>query len=661
MKNFLILALPKRKFLSPSPSIDRNDRLFPNIIEASQNLLFLNIDVQKDTKSDFMKVDYHQHALGEAASQAFQQAIKSPILTSGEEVQQFEAEFASYLKISHAVAVSSGTAALHLALLACGVGPGDEVITTPITFVATASAIVCTGAHPRFVDVDPFTGNLDISCVEKAIGPKTKAIIPVHLYGVMCDMEKLRELATFHRLLLIEDAAHCLEGQRNGIRPGLLGDMACFSFHPLKSITCGEGGAIVTKKLHIAQKLKKLRFLGIDRSLAQRNDIREFEWDVETIGWKYTLDNIRAAVLRTQFDLIEQHWRHRSEISQHYDTSFSNEPCIQTPCIPDDCRSAHHIYSIRVNPAHRNAIISDLRKRGVGVGIHYNPVHLLTCFKRKAERNPDRLPVAELFGESVISLPAHPFMTQDMIEYVVKTVREVVQRHCQATHRLSIVIASYNEEKTIGSVIKRIQALPIPTEVIIVDDASTDNTREIVNKIPKVHYVRMEKNSGRGPAIFKGIKVSTGNVVATFDADIEYYPEELPGLFNHLMNSKASAVFGSRFSQPNPFLYASYRWGNWVLTTACNLAWGLTISDLETAVKLIKGELARTMPPTLKKWDECPAFVAEIIKNGGTIEERPICYRPRTFSEGKKILPIAAFSILWRIFYERFLRRTSKE
>src|SRR5713101_3919206 len=215
-------------------------------------------------------IPFFRHDLGRAELDAVAEVLASPVLTTGETVSRFERCFADYLGCRCAVAVTSCTGALHLSMLALGIGPGDEVITTPMTFIATATAILEAGAAPVFVDVEPNSGNLDVSGIEAAITQRTRAIIPVHLYGQMCDMRAMRKIADRHGLYIIEDAAHCVEGDRDGIRPGQLGDTACFSFYATKSLTCGEGGAVVTNHETLAAKLRALRLHGMTKAAADR-------------------------------------------------------------------------------------------------------------------------------------------------------------------------------------------------------------------------------------------------------------------------------------------------------------------------------------------------------------------------------------------------------
>src|SRR5437764_11113283 len=224
------------------------------------------------------------------------EVLGQPILTTGEYVERVERMLADYLGVQHCLCVMSCTGAMHLSLLALGIGPGDEVITTPMTFIATATAIIEAGATPVFVDVEPDTGLLDPNRVEAAITPRTRAIVPVHLYGQMCDMRALRDLANRRGLFLIEDAAHCIEGIRDGVRPGLLGDTACFSFYATKNLTCGEGGAVVCNDDKLLEKLRLLRLHGMTKTAADRAREGYQHWDMVELGWKYNMDNIQAAL-----------------------------------------------------------------------------------------------------------------------------------------------------------------------------------------------------------------------------------------------------------------------------------------------------------------------------------------------------------------------------
>ena len=217
-----------------------------------------------------INIPFYRHDIGEPELELIKEVFNSPILTTGQFTEQFEEKFAVYTGMPYVLGVTSCTGALHMALLGMDIGPGDEVITTPLTYVATGTAIVSAGATPVFVDVEEDTGNIDAKKIEKAITDRTRAILPVHLYGLMCDMLSIRDLAQQYGLKIIEDCAHCVEGIRQGIRPGQLGDAACYSFFATKNLTCGEGGAIALNNRKIYDRLKRLRLHGATKSAVDR-------------------------------------------------------------------------------------------------------------------------------------------------------------------------------------------------------------------------------------------------------------------------------------------------------------------------------------------------------------------------------------------------------
>ena len=225
---------------------------------------------------------------------------------------------------------SACTGAMHLSLLGLGIGPGDEVITTPMTFIATATAILEAGATPVFVDVEPDTGNLDAERVEAAITPRTKAILPVHLYGLMCDMRALRAIADRHGLTLVEDAAHCVEGMRNGVRPAELSATACFSFYATKNLTCGEGGAIATDDTALYEKLRLLHLHGMTKTAFDRSREGYTHWDMVELGWKYNMSNIEAALLLPQFERMAGKLEQRDKLARAYDERLGGS-CRRDP------------------------------------------------------------------------------------------------------------------------------------------------------------------------------------------------------------------------------------------------------------------------------------------------------------------------------------------
>ncbi len=373
------------------------------------------------------RIEFYKHNIGPAEIASVTTVLESLFLSTGSVVRDFEDRFAAYLDAPHVVGLTSCTAALHLTLLAHGIGPGDEVVTTPMTFVATANAILHTGARPVFVDVEPETGNLDAGRIEAAITPRTRAILPVHLYGQMCDMRALRDIADRRGLVVIEDAAHALEARRDGVRVGQLSEAGCFSFYATKSITSGEGGAIVTSSAAVADQIRKLRLHGMDLSAADRYTKRYQHWDVEYCGWKYNMDNIQAALLIPQIGRIEEQWERRETISRRYEAEFSNLPGLAFPKVLPGSKSGRHLFTIWVAPERRDEILWKLQDEHIGVGVNYRAVHLLRYYRAAVGSTEGMFPVAEDIGQRTISLPLYPKLTDGEVDYVIETVRSIVR------------------------------------------------------------------------------------------------------------------------------------------------------------------------------------------------------------------------------------------
>ncbi len=371
-------------------------------------------------------VEFFKHNLGPPEIAKLTEVLNTPILTTGAVVQEFEEKFAAALGARHAVGVTSCTAALHLSLLAHDIGAGDEVITSPMSFVATSNAVLHAGATPVFVDVEPKTGNIDADLIEGAITSRTKAIIPVHLYGQMCDMRRIRQIADRHSLIVIEDAAHALEAERDEIRPGQLSGAACFSFYPTKSITSGEGGAVVTNSPEVADKLKKLRLHGMDLSAIDRYSKRYQHWDADCVGWKYNMDNIQAALLVPQLEHVEERWRRRDEICLRYEEAFSGVRGLDLPEVLPGSKSGRNMFTIWVAPERRDETLWNLQERGVGVAVNYRAIHLLSYYRRTFEYGEGAFRVAEGIGERTISLPLYPKLTDEEVDLVIEAVKDTV-------------------------------------------------------------------------------------------------------------------------------------------------------------------------------------------------------------------------------------------
>jgi UDP-4-amino-4-deoxy-L-arabinose-oxoglutarate aminotransferase len=291
-----------------------------------------------------------------------------------------------------------------------------------MTFVATSNAILEAGATPVFVDVEQTTGNIDAELIEKAITPKTKAIMPVHLYGHMCDMKKICEVADRHGLYVIEDAAHCIEGERDGIRPGQLSDAACFSFYATKNMTSGEGGAIATNNETLAERLLLLRSHGIDKEAAERYSGKYQHWDMVCMGYKGNMFDIQAALLLPQIAMLAKNLKKRREISNRYMAAFSSIDGIDFPRILPRTKHAHHLFTIWVNPDKRDEFMSRLQEEGIGVAVNYRPVHLLTYYRKTFGFKEGMFPTAEMIGKRTISLPMYPKMDEDAVTRVIQAV-----------------------------------------------------------------------------------------------------------------------------------------------------------------------------------------------------------------------------------------------
>jgi len=371
-----------------------------------------------------MKVEFFRHSITDADIAGVADVLRATFLTAGPETARFERRFSEYTGLSHTIGLNSCTAALHLSLLALGVGPGDEVITTPMTFIATATAIMHTGASPVFVDVEKETGLMDVSKIEPAVTPRTKVVIPVHLYGSMVNMKAVRDIADRHGLRIVEDAAHCVEASRDGFRPGRLSDAACYSFYATKNITCGEGGAVATLNGELADRIRCLRQHGMSKEAADRYGGKYRHWDMVDLGWKYNMHDISAALLIDQLRRIETYLKKRESVWKRYDEAFNPIPQIQVPQTRG--KSAYHMYTVWVDPERRDRILHRLQQKRVGVAVNYRAVHTLTYFKKVFGFKASDFPAAFEIGRKTITLPLYPLLGTEEVAYVIETVRSVL-------------------------------------------------------------------------------------------------------------------------------------------------------------------------------------------------------------------------------------------
>jgi dTDP-4-amino-4,6-dideoxygalactose transaminase len=373
-----------------------------------------------------MAVDFYRHSLGEEEKAAVRDVLDSLFLTPGLWVYAFEKAFEEYLGVPAVVCTAHATAALHISMLAAGIGPGDEVVTTPMTFLSSANAIVYAGGTPVFVDVDSATANIDPAAVQAAITPRTKAIIAVDLYGLMADMVALRSLADRHGLSLVEDAAHCVEGRRDGFGPGRLADYACFSFYATKNLTCGEGGAITAREGAKKSLLRQLGSHGMSKNAADRYAGKYHHWDMERLGYKYNLSDVNAALLLPQLPKLAKRLERREEICRRYEAAFRETPGVSFPVVPEGMTSGRHLFTIWVNPEKRDTVLAGIQAQGVGVAVNYRAVHLTRFYRERFGFRRGMFPEAERIGDSTITIPLWPAMTDAQVDEVIAAVRGAV-------------------------------------------------------------------------------------------------------------------------------------------------------------------------------------------------------------------------------------------
>jgi dTDP-4-amino-4,6-dideoxygalactose transaminase len=369
-----------------------------------------------------LKAQYRE--VKEEVNAAIQGVLDTCQFTLGSEVLAFEQEFADYCSAKHGVGVNTGTSALHLALLAAGVGPGDEVITVPFTFVATISAIDYTGATPVLIDIDPVTFTMDPKALEAAITERTKAIIPVHLYGQSADMDPILEIAKRYGLTVIEDACQAHGAEYKGRRAGSMGHMACFSFYPGKNLGAyGEGGMVVTDDPEFARTIRMLRDWGAEK-----------KYHHVLKGYNFRMEGIQGAVLRVKLRRLEAWTEARRTAAAHYDRLFAGSG-VMTPKAMSYARHVYHIYAIRTD--HRQAWQEALLAQGIQTGIHYpTPVHLLPAFAELGYR-AGQFPHSEQAARQVLSLPMFPELTQGQCEEVVSAIKNLAEGSAEIGERIA--------------------------------------------------------------------------------------------------------------------------------------------------------------------------------------------------------------------------------
>ncbi|OGC22887.1 UDP-4-amino-4,6-dideoxy-N-acetyl-beta-L-altrosamine transaminase [candidate division WOR-1 bacterium RIFOXYB2_FULL_42_35] len=359
-------------------------------------------------------------------------ALGSSNLTQGPRVLEFEEKMAAYCGAKYAVAVNSGTSALHLACLAAGISFGDEVITSPITFVASANCVLYCGAKPVFADVQEDIINIDSDEVRKKIGPKTKALIPVHFSGNPCEMEKINALAKENKLLVIEDASHALGAKYQGqmIGSGQFSDLTVFSFHAVKHIAIGEGGMVLTNNKDLYEKLLLYRSHGITRD---RKDLNNYEGDwfyeMHSLGYNFRLTDIQSALGISQLNKLDAFVDRRKEISRRYHEAFADFQKVKVLVETDGAESSYHLFVILVED--RKTVFYKLREAGIMVNVHYLPIYLQPYY-RQLGYLPGLCPVAEGYYKKTLSLPMYPKLSDQEVDFVIDTVKDILLKERMA-------------------------------------------------------------------------------------------------------------------------------------------------------------------------------------------------------------------------------------
>jgi len=352
-------------------------------------------------------------------------------LGTGPKVRRFEQDFASYKGVASATAVNSCTAALHLSLLAADIGPGDEVITSALTFCATVNAIIHAGATPILADVDPVTFNIDPREVEKKITRKTRALLPVHFAGNPCDLGALSALATRHGLILIEDCAHAIEAEYQTRKVGTVGDFGCFSFYATKNVCTGEGGMVLARKESHLDRIKSLALHGLSRDAWHRYSDAGFRhYEVHECGFKYNMMDLQAALGLHQLAKVERRWTRRRDIALRYAEAFSDLPITLPPEALPGNRHAHHLYPLRIARGSagftRDEFIEAMTGLRVGVGVHYRSIPTHRYYQTAFQWRPEDYPHAFQIGEETVSLPLSATLAEEDVEYVIEAVHQVL-------------------------------------------------------------------------------------------------------------------------------------------------------------------------------------------------------------------------------------------
>jgi len=377
-----------------------------------------------------LKIPYCLPEIGEEEIAEVVDTLRSGWLTLGPKTMAFEKHIADYTGAKYAVTVNSCTAALHLCLLAYGIGSGDEVITSPYTFAATGNMIVHSGAKPVFADIQRDTFNIDPEKINSAITPKTKAIIPVHFAGQPCDMKEIQEIADDHHLVVIEDAAHAIGSEYDGKKIGLLSNATCFSFYATKNMTTGEGGAVTTDDPSIADKILRLRLHGISKDAWKRYSAQgSWYYEIEECGWKYNMTDIQAALGIHQLRKLDGFIATRQKYAEMYSDALKGLGGMVIPFEKKGRKLVFHLYPVLVNGMDRGEFIREMAEMSVGCSVHFIPLHLHPFYRNTYGYNEGDFPNAESIYAHEVSLPLYPHMRVTDVRYVIECLDNLWKNH----------------------------------------------------------------------------------------------------------------------------------------------------------------------------------------------------------------------------------------
>lgn len=385
-----------------------------------------NKKFKKNIEKTIKIIPYGQQWIDSKDIKEVVKVLRTNWITQGPKIDEFEKSVARYCRVKYGVAISSGTTALYAAYAVAGISSGDEVITTPLTFAATTNGVIYCGGKPMFVDINPDTFNIDPMLIEKAITSKTKAIAPVDFAGRPCDYNKISKIAKQHKLLIIEDASHALGSIYKGKKTGGLADMTVLSFHPVKTITTGEGGMVLTNNKTFYQKLKNFRHHGAIKKPKRG----PWYYEIEELGYNFRITDFQCALGLSQLKKLDKFIKRRREIVEHYNKAFKDIEEIIIPSEEKNAKSAWHIYPIQLCleklKVGRKKIFEELQQAGLGVQVHYMPLHLHPFYRKKFNYKSGDFPMAERYYEREITLPLFPKMTNMEVNRVIKIVKETI-------------------------------------------------------------------------------------------------------------------------------------------------------------------------------------------------------------------------------------------